>query len=362
MFLSILTLFLARAWALELPPGFSIAPFATGVENARQMAVADSGRVIFVGTLEANKVYAVWDKDGDFKADEVKVLYKDLNHPNGVAFRDGKLYVVEVNKVSVAEGILEAIKKGGPIPPLKVLTDQFPDKEHHGWKHVAFGPDGKLYIPIGAPCNVCLEKDQRFASIGRLDLATLKYETIAHGVRNSVGFDWHPETGQLWFTDNGRDLLGDDRPNCELNKVSQVGEHFGFPFEYDDAIPDPQFGSKKPKGLKTTSPQWKMGPHVAPLGIKFYRGKMFPKSYQNQAFIAEHGSWNRSKKIGYRISVVQIKNGQAAHQDFFIQGWLTNVGGVEKVTGRPVAFAELPDGSMLISDDYAGILHRVSFK
>jgi glucose/arabinose dehydrogenase len=338
--------------AITLPPGFHITLFADNVEGARSMASGPAG-VVFVGTRGAGKVYALVDRDGDFKAERRITLAEGLDMPNGVAFKDGDLYVAEVSRVIRFDNIMAHLAPGAPF---SVINDSFPHKRHHGWKFIRFGPDGKLYVPVGAPCNVCLEKDPRFATIMRMNADGSGLEVFARGVRNSVGFDWNPKTGVLWFTDNGRDWLGDNLPPDELNRAPVAGRHFGFPFFYGDNIPDPKFGDRAPKGTYYP-PVQRLGPHVASLGMRFYMGRMFPPAYHDQIFIAEHGSWNRSRPIGYRITLVRLKNNRPVSYEVFAKGWLSDHG----VIGRPVDVEILRDGSMLVSDDYAGRIYRIVY-
>ncbi|HEY8569887.1 PQQ-dependent sugar dehydrogenase [Microbulbifer sp.] len=339
---------------LRLPDGFKIEVYSRDVPNARHMVRGDKG-TLFVGSMREGKVYAVLDKDGDQKADEVKVIAEDLKLPTGVAFKDGDLYVSAVTSILRFDDIESRLDN----PPQPVtITEQFPDK-HHGWKYIAFGPDGWLYVPIGAPCNICDEPD--YANIQRLKIEGDKVvatETWAEGVRNTVGFTWHPQTKNLWFTDNGRDLLGDDTPPCELNTAPVAGKHFGYPYCHGGDVIDPEFGEGK-QCSAYAPPVQQLGPHVAPLGVKFYTGSQFPATYKNQVFIAEHGSWNRSKKIGYRVSMVTLNDkGEATAYQPFIDGWLQG----EENWGRPVDVLVMPDGAMLVSDDYAGAIYRVTYE
>lgn len=338
---------------LNLPEGFKIEVYARDVPNARHMTLGDKG-TLFVGSMREGKVYAIVDKNGDNQADEVKVIAEGLKLPTGVAFKDGDLYVSAVTSILRFDDIESRLDK----PPAPVtITNQFPDK-HHGWKYIAFGPDGWLYVPIGAPCNICDEKG--FANIQRLKLegdGVAKTETWADGVRNTVGFTWHPETKALWFTDNGRDMLGDDTPNCELNTAPQQGMNFGYPYCHGNDVLDPEFGEGK-SCANYVPPVQELGPHVAPLGVKFYTGNQFPANYKNQVLIAEHGSWNRSKKIGYRVTMVTLnEKGESTSYKPFIDGWLQG----EEAWGRPVDVLVMPDGAMLVSDDYAGVIYRVSY-
>lgn len=335
---------------IKLPPGFKIEIYTDNVPNARSMVLSPNG-VLFVGTRE-DKFYAVVDTNKDYKVDEV-IAIEGLNGPNGVAFKDGSLYVAEISKIWQYDNIEDNLKN----PPTPVLvSDGFPGDHAHGWKFIAFGPDDKLYVPVGAPCNICLKEDERYASIMRMNADGSNLELFAHGIRNTVGFDWHPQTNELWFTDNGRDMLGDDVPPDELNHAPEKDLHFGYPFVHGDDIPDPEFG----EGVdinKYIKPAQNLGPHVAALGMNFYTGNMFPDEYKNQIFIAEHGSWNRSKKIGYRVMLVKLQGNEAVSYEPFAEGWLQG----DSVSGRPVDVLVMPDGSLLVSDDYAGVIYRITY-
>ncbi len=340
---------------IKLPNGFSISVFAE-VEDARSMALTPNG-TLFVGNRSEDKVYAVKDTDGDFKADKKWVIASGLNMPNGVAFKDGDLFVAEVNQIHKFTGIESKLAAPGKS---KIIYDRFPTEKHHGWKYIAFGPDGKLYVPVGAPCNICESKDPVFASITRMNSDGSGLEVYANGVRNTVGFTWHPETKNIWFTDNGRDMMGDDTPPCELNTAIKVGQHFGYPYCHGGTIKDPEFGNKKACS-EFVQPAQNLGAHVAPLGLKFCTASMFPAEYKNQIILAEHGSWNRSKKSGYKLSLVKVdKSNAATSYTTFASGWLDET--TQKVWGRPVDILLLPDGSMLVSDDYAGVIYRISYK
>jgi glucose/arabinose dehydrogenase len=336
---------------IELPAGFKIDLYAEGIKNARSMALSPSG-TLFVGTRSEGNVYALRDTNGDFRADEVYTLAKGLKMPNGVAFRDGDLYVAEVSRILKYENI-EANLANPPEPV--VVYDQYPTETHHGWKFIAFGPDGKLYVPVGAPCNIC-ESDEIYASITRLNPDGTGMEIVQHGVRNTVGFTWHPETAELWFTDNGRDWMGDDQPGCELNYAPRDGMHFGYPYCHQGDLPDPEFGAKRSCD-EFTAPAKVLGPHVAPLGLRFYTGQQFPAQYRGHLLIAEHGSWNRREKIGYRLMMVRLEGNQAVSYEPFAQGWLDK----GDVWGRPVDIQLLPDGSILVSDDFADAIYRISY-
>ncbi len=339
--------------AISLPPGFRISVFADRIPNARSMARGPDG-ILFVGSRKGDKVYAVTDRNADFKADDVITLAEGLRMPNGVAFKDGHLYVAEVHRVIRFDNIADNLRAGAPY---RVVNDSFPTDRRHGWKFIRFGPDVKLSVPVGAPCNVCRENDRRFASIMRMNADGSDLETFAEGVRNSVGFDWHPQTRELWFTDNGRDWLGDDFPPDELNHAPVAGRHFGFPYFHGSNVPDPVFGDQAPE-RDFYPPARELAPHAAALGMRFYTGDMFPPEYRGQIFIAEHGSWNRSQPIGYRITLVRLKNGRPASYDVFASGWL----GDDGVIGRPVDLEIIKDGSMLVSDDKAGRIYRIAYQ
>jgi glucose/arabinose dehydrogenase len=339
---------------IKLPKNFKISVFAE-VDNARSMAISPSG-VIYVGNRNGDKVYAVKDTNGDNKADKKWVIASGLNMPNGVAFKDGDLYIAEVSKILKIEDVEK--KLDNPGKPI-IINDQFPTETHHGWKYIAFGPDGKLYVPVGAPCNICESKDEIYASITRMNADGSGREVFSKGVRNTVGFTWHPDTKELWFTDNGRDMMGDEIPNCELNNAPRAGMHFGYPYCHEGSVKDPEFGSKHACS-EFVPPVQKMGPHVAPLGLKFYTGKMFPAQFKNQLIVARHGSWNRSKKSGHDIVVVKIQNNKSAGIESFASGWLDDA--TQKVWGRPVDIVTLPDGSMLVSDDQANVIYRITYQ
>jgi glucose/arabinose dehydrogenase len=338
---------------IKLPPGFQLSVYAV-VPNARSMCWGAKG-TLFVGNREEDKVYAVVDNNKDGKADSQYVIAKGLNKPNGVAFRNGSLYVAEVSRITRFDDIEN--KLNNPPAPA-VVFDKYPNKDHHGWKFIAFGPDDKLYVPVGAPCNICNEKDPVYASITRMNPDGTGMEVFAKGIRNSVGFAWHPETKQLWFTENGRDNLGDDVPNDELNVAPQKDMHFGFPFCHEGAILDPEFGKGK-KCADYTPPVQKLGPHVAALGMRFYTGNMFPPEYKNRIFIAEHGSWNRSTPIGYQVMMVTLDGDKAVKYESFATGWLQSNG---ELLGRPVDVIVAADGALLISEDKNGVIYRVTYK
>ncbi len=339
---------------IRIRDGFQVGLYAGEVRNARSLTLSPSG-VVYVGTRRAGNVYALVDADGDQKADKVHLLAEGLNMPNGVAYRNGSLFVAEVNRILRYDDIDQHLEN--PPEPV-VVTDNYPSDRHHGWKFIAFGPDGKLYVPVGAPCNICERLDDpRYASITRINPDGSGLEIVAHGVRNSVGFDWHPVTGELWFTDNGRDMIGDEVPPDELGRVRYAGQHFGYPYCHGGFLPDPEFGEKRPCS-DFEPPAMNLGPHVAAVGARFYTGEMFPPEFRNQLFVAEHGSWNRSVPIGYRLMVIRIiENSRAVNYEVFADGWLE--GG--EAWGRPVDVLQMPDGALLLSDDKLGVIYRISY-
>lgn len=338
---------------LNLPDGFAISVFAE-VENARSLALSPSG-IVYVGNRSGDKVYALQDTNGDFKADKKYVIASGLRMPNGVAFKNGDLYVAEVSRILKFSNIEANLDSP---PEAEVIYDQYPTESHHGWKYIAFGPDNKLYVPVGAPCNICESEDEIYASISRMNPDGSGLEIIAEGVRNTVGFTWEPGTDKLWFTDNGRDMLGDNFPPCELNRVDGQKPHFGYPYCHGGDISDPEFGSKRACS-DFVLPQWKFGAHTAPLGLKFYTGNQFPSDYQGQIIVAQHGSWNRSKKVGYKLIKVAIENGRPVGEEVFVDGWLNEA--TQTAWGRPVDVLQLPDGSLLVSDDFGNMVYRISY-
>jgi glucose/arabinose dehydrogenase len=340
--------------SIRLPSGFRIEAFAEDVPGARSMVFGERG-TLFVGTRREGRVYALVDRDGDHRVDDVHVIASGLEMPNGVAFRAGALYVAEVSRILRYDGIEGRLT--APPEPV-VVRDDYPTDRSHGWKYIAFGPDDRLYVPIGAPCNVCLRSDERYGTITRIEPDGADFEIFARGVRNTVGFDWQPGTNDLWFTDNGRDWLGDDLPPDELNRATRGGLDFGFPYVHGRDVIDPEYGQgRAPREF--TLPVQELGPHVAALGMKFYDGAMFPESYRGQIFIAEHGSWNRSVPIGYRVSLVRLDSrGRATSYEVFAEGWLQD----GDVLGRPVDVLIMADGSLLVSDDRAGAVYRISYR
>jgi glucose/arabinose dehydrogenase len=335
---------------IHLPEGFVIEEYAA-VPNARSLALGDNG-VVFVGNRRASSVYAVVPR-GDAQPDVIE-LVTGLDAPNGIAYHDGDLYVAEISRVLVYRDVMNRLS--GLASP-DVLDVALPQERHHGWRYIAFGPDSKLYVGVGAPCNICDRDAEGFAQIWRMNPDGSGKETFARGIRNTVGFTWHPDTGDLWLTDNGRDMLGDDLPPDELNVASRPGMHFGYPYCHGGDYPDPELGEGKDCS-EFVPPVQKLGPHVAALGVRFYTGEQFPEAYRGQVFIAEHGSWNRSKKIGYRVMMVTLEAGMPVDYAVFADGWLRK----DEVSGRPVDLLVMPDGSMLLSDDQGGKLFRIAYE
>ena len=334
---------------ISLPPGFKIEVLAR-LENPRAMVLGSEG-TLFAGSMRAGNVYAIKLQQG--APARVTTVASGLNRPIGVAFRGGALYVSATDRVLRFDDIEHRLDS----PPTPVLVSKaFPNSAGHGGKFIAFGPDGKLYVPSGAPCNVCEPDPERYANLMRMNPDGSALEVFARGIRNTVGFDWDPDTHEIWFTDNGRDMLGDDAPPDELNHATKPGMNFGYPYCHGGTIADPEFGSKH-SCAEFASPAQNLGPHVASLGMRFYTGTQFPAVYRKQIFIAEHGSWNRSRKIGYRVSVVRIEGGKAVSYQPFATGWLQG----EQAWGRPADVLVMPDGSLLVSDDFAGAIYRISY-
>ena len=337
---------------LVLPRGFHIAVYSDQVPNAREMAVGSNGTV-FVGSGAAGKVYALTDGNGDGVTEQVRVVASGLQLPLGVAFYKGDLYVSAVSRIVVLRDIEQHLD-APPQPEL--ITDKLTGETHHGGKFLAFGPDGKLYVPIGAPCNIC-DPAPDHGKLIRMNPDGSGWEDVALGIRNSVGFDWQPGSGHLWFTDNGRDLLGDDIPSDELNQISRVGQHFGYPYCHQGDTLDPEFGAGK-SCRDYVPPVLKLGPHVASLGMRFYTGKQFPASYQGAIIVAEHGSWNRTQKSGYRVMTVRLDGSKVLSYEPLITGFEQD----GSAWGRPADVQPLPDGSVLVSDDLAGAVYRVTYR
>ncbi|NHZ45971.1 PQQ-dependent sugar dehydrogenase [Nitratidesulfovibrio liaohensis] len=352
---------------LRLPPGFTVELYAR-VPNARQMALGT--RTLFVGSMRAGLVHAL-PLDDTLRPLRVVRLAEGLTLPAGVAFHKGALYVSAVSRLlrydrveewahagtGAAPSGLAAPASDRTSPPQSptVVRADLPSETHHGAKVLGFGPDGLLYVPVGAPCNIC-RTGPRHGVILRMRPDGTGEEVFARGVRNTVGFDWHPETRELWFTDNGRDWLGDDLPPDELNHAPVAGLDFGFPYCHGGTIADPEYGDLGTCAA-ATPPARNLGPHVASLGMAFYTGRQFPAEYRGQVFIAEHGSWNRSARIGYRVTLVRLEGGRAVSYEPFAEGWLREGG----PWGRPAALLMLPDGSLLVADDYAGAIYRIRY-
>ena len=333
---------------LKAPKGFKVEVYASGMPNARSLALGDKGTV-FVGSRLQDKVYAIVDKGGKR---EVKIIASGLYRPNGVAFKNGTLYIMELSQLSKIDNIED--KLDNPPKPT-VILDGLPKDEAHGWKYIAIGPDNKLYFEIGQPCNNCLPPEG-YATMRRVNLDGTGMETIAQGIRNTVGFDWHPTSKELYFTDNSRDWMSEDLPNDELNRMTKVGQHFGSPFCYQGNLPDQEFGWGR-KCEEFTPPIALMGPHTAALGMKFYTGNSFPAKYKNQILVARHGSWNKTNKLGGDVVLVNIKkDGSAGPIEPFLTGFLEN----NSYVGRPVDVMVMKDGSVLVSDDWNGAVWRVS--
>lgn len=342
----------ARLSQIQLPPGFSISLVTDAVEGARSLTQSPSG-TLFVGSRRGS-LYAI--RNLSAKSPEVVEFAKNLKQPVGVTFHNGALYVSDVGRILRFDEI-ESQLKNSPKP--QVITEKLPKKSHHGWKYLGFGPDGLLYVAIGMPCNICTQEDPRFGTILRMKPDGSSQEIFARGIRNSVGFDWHPVKKELWFTDNGRDLMGDDVPPDELNHAPKAGLDFGFPYCHGGTIADPELNPGESRPCSSfTPPAQALGPHVAALGMRFYAGKQFPAEYQNQIFIAEHGSWNRTTPIGYRITRVRLNGNKATQYEIFAEGWLQD----GKPWGRPAdVWLDRADGSLLVSDDYAGAIYRIRY-
>ncbi len=333
---------------VKLPPGFTISVWADGIPNAREMAWGSKG-TLFLGSRVAGNVYAVVDRGG---RREVKVIAKGLTQPSGVAFRDGALYVAEIPRLLKFENIEANLDN----PPAPKVVYTYPPDAHHNWRYLAFGPDGKLYFNMGAPCNICIPPATH-ANISRVNPDGSGFEYFAYGVRNSVGFDFHPVTKELYFTNHGRDWMGDDVPNDTLHHAPRAGLHFGYPYCHQGDILDPDFGVGR-SCSEFAPPLLKLGPHVAGMGIKFYTGSMFPAQYRNVAFVALKGSWNRTQKSGYKVMTVDLKPGMAPKYETFADGFTDGT----TVFGRPTYIEWMPDGSMLLSDDYLGAIFRIAYQ
>jgi glucose/arabinose dehydrogenase len=335
---------------LKAPKGFTIEPYASGVDNARTLRLGDKGTV-FVSSRLKDKVHAIVDKGG---TREIKVVASGLHRPNGIVLHKGTLYIAELSQISKIDNIED--KLDNPPKPTVIFSD-LPKDEAHGWKYLTVGPDEKLYFQVGAPCNICMPSE-RHSKIYRLNLDGSGLEVVAHGIRQIVGMDWHPVSKQLYFTEHQRDWLSEDIPEDKLNRLTQPGkDNFGFPYCHQGNIPDPEFGWGRSCD-EFTKPLALLGPHSAPLGMRFYTGTMFPAAYRNQIIIARHGSWNRTTKIGGDLVVVKLKpDGTVRSMEPFVTGFLQN----NNYVGRPVDMLVMKDGSLLVSDDYNGAVYRVSY-
>ena len=347
---------------LNLPNGFEISIYANDLQSPRQITETDKGYIV-VGSKNGDKIFALFDEDEDGFAENRTLIMSGLQNPTGVVYHRGDLYFAEIENVWVIKDIdTLLVAKIDPSKYAEIYLDNLPSETWHGFRHIRFGPDDNLYIPIGVPCNVCIEPqtiDTRFAAIHKYE--DNKLIMVADGVRNSVGIDWHPVTNKLYFSDNGRDWLGDDSPSCELNVVNEEGSFYGFPYKHAKNVIDPQFGQLIPTLERDfVDPIAELGPHVAPLGIEFYDGDKFPKDYHRNLFIALHGSWNKyNGKSGYKVVMIRLdKDGNYISQEDFITGWLEN----ENAWGRPVQPFVMSDGSMLISDDKYDVIYRVTYK
>ena len=346
---------------LTVPEGFEISIFASDLDSPRQLTETKDGAII-VGSKKGTKVLAIVDKDKDGVFESQKVVAENLQNPAGVSFFQGDLYFAEMDTIWIIKEIDKWLNSNSQdLPSRDIYMNDLPSETWHGLKYIDFGPDGSLYIPVGVPCNICLEpqtKDPRFAAIHKYENGELI--TVADGVRNSVGFDWHPVTKKLYFSDNGRDWLGDDSPSCELNVIDKTGSFYGYPFKHAKDVIDPEFGNMIPSvDREFVDPIAELGPHVAPLGISFYDKTKFPEKYHNSVFIALHGSWNRTKKSGYKVILVKLDdNGNYLYQEDFITGWLSN----ETAWGRPAAPFVMSDGSLLVSDDKHNVIYKVQYK
>lgn len=340
--------------AITLPPGFKIELYAE-VPGARSLVYVPETRTLFAGSRQS-AIHSVHDMDGDGTGEMVLRRASGLKVPNGIAWRDGKLYAALQDRVIYWDMPADPRPRAALPEPVEIRGG-LPDKRHHGWRYASFGPDGKLYVSLGAACNIC-ELTGLEGTLVRMNPDGSEFEEIATGIRNSVGFDWHPETGDMYFTDNGADNMGDDIPPDELNRWTEKGQHFGFPYLGGADARLTGFENAAPPE-DAVAPVVNFQAHVAALGIHFYEGGMFPEEYRNDAFVAQHGSWNRSEPVGYRIMRIRFKNGEAVGKEVFAEGWLRDDGGV---LGRPVDFATLPDGSLLVSDDGGGRIYRITYE
>ena len=336
---------------IKVPQGFKVELWAHGLPGARQMARGDKGK-FYVGTRAAGRVYEITDH-GDHRT--VRTVVEKLTQPAGVAFRNGSLYVAAIDKFLR----FDHIEDNPDVEPVDITEKfRFPPQQHHNWKYLAFGPDGKLYIPFGAPCNIC-EYPPEYGQIRRYDADGSNMEVIARGIRNTIGFDWHPKTKELWFADNGRDWMGEDGPEDELNRVSKTGLDFGFPYCHAQGIPDRDIKKDNPcKGV--TMPVALLGPHAAALGMIFYTGKMFPPAYRGTILVARKGSWNKTQLFGFDVASVKVDpDGKNPKVTPFMTGFLDS--GANKFWGRPTYLFQMPDGALLVADEHNGAIYRVSY-
>jgi len=339
---------------IVLPEGFEIDYYAQDVRGARTLRLSEDG-TLFVGTRGAGNLYAIPNATEGTQASEVVTLATGMNAPNGLEVVDGDLYVAEIGRLLRYDDIESSLPN---LPEPTVVTEALPDAQHHGWRYMMYGPDEKLYISVGAPCNVC-ELEEMFGTVSRMNLDGSEFEEYADGVRNSVGMDFHPETEVLWFTNNGRDMMGDDLPPDTLHRAAEPGLHFGFPYCHAGDIPDPEFGEQRACD-EFAEPAQDLTPHGAALGMRFYTGEMFPDDYDNQVFVAEHGSWNRTVPIGYRVMMATLdaENNVTGYEPF-AEGWLNEQ--TEQAWGRPVDVQVMPDGALLVSDDANNAIYRISY-
>jgi glucose/arabinose dehydrogenase len=335
----------------KLPPGFKAEIWASGMPGIRALVRGDNGKY-YAGTRGIGRVYEITDAGG---ARTSRVVVDKLVQPAGVAYRNGSLIVMAIDKVLRFDGIAT---NPNAAPVDMTAAFQLPKEQHHNWKYIAFGPDGKLYVPFGAPCNIC-EPGAEYAQIRRYNADGSGMEVIARGVRNTQGFDWHPVTKELWFTDHGRDWMGDDGPEDELNRMARTGQNFGFPYCHAGGIPDPDI-ARANACSGVTLPVTTMGPHAAAMGVHFYTGSMFPAEYRNAMFVARKGSWNRTKKFGYDVVVVRADaSGASARVEPFMTGFMNPAD--DSFSGRPTYFLQQPDGSLLVSDEQLGAVYRISY-
>lgn len=335
---------------IKLPPGFSIQIWTT-VPDAKSLAIGKQGTV-FVTSKATGSIYAISQSDSNEK--QTRIIANGLKSPSGIAYYDGALYVIALNRISRFDQIENNLDRiNEPI----IIYENLPKESFHSTRYMAVGPDNLLYVTVGAPCDACEADSMQYALIARLNPNGSNFEVYAQGVRNSLGLDWHPKTNTLWFSDIGRDWMGEDIPPDELNHAAAQGLHFGFPYCHASDILDPKFGAKRGCN-KSQSPITELEPHVSPHGIKFYSGRMFPPKYHDQLIIAEHGSWNRRSPVGFRLQHFQMENNQIVSKEIFAEGWFND----QKAWGRPTDLLVMPDGSLLVSDDLAGVIYQISYQ